>query len=154
MPQLPTTAVQRSSAPGQTIWNITTALYPDVLFADIFCDVGRAQGMTEPAFFVLTALTGGPRHGYGIVGEVAELSQGRVRLRVGTLYGVLDRLVADELVVPDRDEVHQGRLRRYYRLTDAGGRALAAEAARQAANARAASERLRRWRPAIDGGEL
>jgi DNA-binding PadR family transcriptional regulator len=58
------------------------------------------------------------------------------------------------LVVPDRDEVHQGRLRRYYRLTDAGGRALAAEAARQAANARAASERLRRWRPAIDGGEL
>ena len=110
--------------------------------------------MTEPAFFVLTALTGGPRHGYGIVGEVAELSQGRVRLRVGTLYGVLERLVADELVVPDRDEVHQGRLRRYYRLTDAGGRALAAEAARQAANARAASERLRRWRPAVDGGEL
>ena len=74
---------------------------------------------------MLTALTWGPRHGNGILGEVAELSQGRVRLRVGTLYGVLERLVVDELVVPDRDEVHQGRLRRYYRLTDAGGRALA-----------------------------
>jgi len=34
---------------------------------------------TEPAFFVLTALVDQPRHGYGIVGEVAELSQGRVQ---------------------------------------------------------------------------
>ena len=36
--------------------------------------------MTEPTFFVLTALLGEPRHGYGIVGEVDELSSGRVRL--------------------------------------------------------------------------
>src|SRR3954449_2887892 len=48
--------------------------------------------MTEPAFFVLTALVGKPRHGYGIVTEVADLSGGRVALRVGTLYGVLGRL--------------------------------------------------------------
>ena len=108
--------------------------------------------MTEPAFFILTALVDAPRHGYGIVGEVAALSEGRVRLKVGTLYGVLDRLVADGLVELDREEVHQGRLRRYYRLTDAGGRSLTAEAHRQAANARAASERLRAWRPATEGG--
>jgi len=107
--------------------------------------------MTEPAFFVLTALAGGPRHGYGIVGEVSELSDGRVTLKVGTLYGVLDRLVGDGLVEPDRDEVHQGRLRRYYRLTEAGRSALAEEAARQAANARAASQRLRAFRPANQG---
>ena len=104
--------------------------------------------MTEPAFLVLTALADVPRHGYGIVGEVAELSQGRVRLRVGTLYGVLERLVADGLIEPDHDEVHQGRLRRYYRLTEPGGRALAAEAERQAANARAANRRLRARRAA------
>jgi len=110
-----------------------------------------AKRLTEPAFFVLTALVGAPRHGYGIVGEVAELSGGRVRLRVGTLYGVLDRLVADGLVELDREEILQGRLRRYYRLTDAGGRALSAEAERQAANAQAATERLRSWRPAGGG---
>jgi PadR family transcriptional regulator PadR len=106
------------------------------------------RAVTEPAFFILAALVDAPRHGYGIVGEVDRLSAGRVRLRVGTLYGVLDRLVAEGLVEPDREEVAQGRLRRYYRLTDEGGRSLAADAERQAANARVASERLRSWRPA------
>lgn len=108
--------------------------------------------MTEQAFFILTALVGVPRHGYGIVGEVADLSDGRVDLRVGTLYGVLDRLVADGLVELDREEPYQGRLRRYYRLTDAGGEALAEEAARQAANARVASRRLNAHRTAQAGG--
>jgi PadR family transcriptional regulator PadR len=98
---------------------------------------------TEPAFFILTALVDQPRHGYGIVGEVAELSQGRVQLKVGTLYGVLDRLVGDGLVELDREEVWQGRLRRYYRLTESGAHTLATEAERHAANARVASERLR-----------
>src|SRR5436305_11513783 len=104
--------------------------------------------LTEPAFFILTALAGEPRHGYGIVGEVDRLSEGRVRLKVGALYGVLDRLVAGGLVEPDREEVAHGRLRRYYRLTEAGGGRLAADAERQAANARVASRRLRSWRAA------
>ena len=99
--------------------------------------------MTEQAFFILTALVDEPRHGYGIVGEVSDLSHGRVDLKVGTLYGVLDRLVADELVALDREEAHQGRLRRYFRLTDAGRDALEAEVARQSANARAVTRRLR-----------
>ena len=43
--------------------------------------------MTGQAFFVLTALADGPRHGYGIVREVTELSQGKVRLQIGSLYG-------------------------------------------------------------------
>lgn len=107
--------------------------------------------MTEAAFFVLTALVGEPRHGYGIVGEVSTLSGGRVRLKIGTLYGVLDRLVGEGLVEPDRDEVQQGRLRRYYRLTESGHRCLTVEAERLAANARAASARLHAWRPAGEG---
>lgn len=77
---------------------------------------------------------------------MAELSEGRVALKVGTLYGVLDRLVDDGLVAFDREEVHRGRLRRYYRLTEDGSSALGAEAERQAANARAAARRLRFWR--------
>src|SRR5437870_3306986 len=98
--------------------------------------------MTEPAFFILTALLDAPRHGYGIVADVDELSGGRVRLKIGSLYGALDRLVGDGLVERDREEAWQGRLRRYYRLTGAGRDALAAEAERLAANARLASTRL------------
>ncbi|WP_433274640.1 PadR family transcriptional regulator [Actinosynnema sp. CS-041913] len=99
--------------------------------------------MSEQAFLVLTALAEEPLHGYAIVQSVESLSEGRVSLRVGTLYGVLDRLVAEGLAERDREEVHQGRLRRYYRLTDAGVRALSAEVARLSANVRAASSVLR-----------
>ncbi len=104
--------------------------------------------MTGQAFFVLTALADGPRHGYGIVGEVAELSQGRVRLKIGSLYGVLDRLAAEGLVEPDREEARDGRLRRYYRLTRDGRDALAAEAELRAATARVVRVRL-----GLAGGE-
>ena len=106
---------------------------------------------TEQAFFVLTALADRPRHGYGIVQEVAEVSGGRVRLKVGTLYGVLERLVRDGLVQLDREEVHSGRLRRYYRLTDAGRVALQGDVDRQRANADLASRRLGLWRPVVRG---
>ena len=98
--------------------------------------------MTGQAFFVLTALADGPRHGYGIVREVVELSQGRVKLKIGSLYGVLDRLSADGLIEPDREEAHDGRLRRYYRLTTDGRRALAEEADLRAATAGVVRARL------------
>jgi len=101
-----------------------------------------AKSMTVQAFFVLSALADAPRHGYGIVGEVVELSQGRVRLKIGSLYGVLDRLAAEGLIEPDREEAHDGRLRRYYRLTEDGRRALAAEAELRAATARVVRARL------------
>jgi DNA-binding PadR family transcriptional regulator len=98
--------------------------------------------MTGQAFFVLTALADGPRHGYGIVGEVDGLSRGRVKLKIGSLYGLLDRLATDKLIEPDREEAHDGRLRRYYRLTRDGRLALAEEAELRAATARVAWARL------------
>jgi PadR family transcriptional regulator, regulatory protein PadR len=98
--------------------------------------------MTGQAFFVLTALADAPRHGYGIVREVAELSQGQVKLKIGSLYGVLERLSTEELIEPDREEAHDGRLRRYYRLTHGGRRALAEEAELRASTARVVRLRL------------
>jgi DNA-binding PadR family transcriptional regulator len=98
--------------------------------------------MQEATFLILTALASGSQHGYGIVGDVADISAGRVTLRAGTLYTALDRLRADGLIDVDREEVVDNRLRRYYRLTPEGGRRLAAEAARLQANARAAMKRL------------
>lgn len=88
------------------------------------------QPMRRPTFFILTALAEAPRHGYGIIGRVGELSDGAVKLGPGTMYGALDRLVEQGLVVLDREEVEAGRLRRYYRLTPGGRTELAAEVRR------------------------
>jgi DNA-binding PadR family transcriptional regulator len=106
--------------------------------------------LQEPTFLILTALAGGPIHGYGVIQEVTELSSGRVVLRPGTLYGALDRLTEQRLVAADREEIVDGRLRRYYRLTGAGASLLEAEAQRLAANAAAARKRLSD-RPAAPG---
>jgi DNA-binding PadR family transcriptional regulator len=100
------------------------------------------RAMQEATFLILTALAARSQHGYGILTDVAQISGGRVRLRAGTLYTALDRLRADGLVAVDREQVVDGRLRRYYRLTEEGGEQLAAEAARLEANARVALSRL------------
>jgi DNA-binding PadR family transcriptional regulator len=100
------------------------------------------QPLREPTFLILTALAGGRLHGYGITADVERSSGGRVRLRAGTLYGALDRLVAERHIAPDGDEVVDGRLRRYYVLTPAGRDLVRAEAARMAAQAAEAARRL------------
>jgi DNA-binding PadR family transcriptional regulator len=101
-----------------------------------------SRAMQEATFLILTALAAGSLHGYGIITDVREISGGRVRLRAGTLYTALDRLRAEGLIGVDREEIVEGRLRRYYRLTPTGSDLLAAEAARLQANAKAALSRL------------
>ncbi|GAA3341406.1 hypothetical protein GCM10020358_32610 [Amorphoplanes nipponensis] len=99
--------------------------------------------MQEPTFLILTALAAEPTHGYGVIRAVEHLSQGEVVLRPGTLYGALDRLTEQGLVEVDREEAVDGRLRRYYRLTEPGAAALAAQVKRLRRNANAAEARLR-----------
>lgn len=98
--------------------------------------------MQEATFLILTALAGDSQHGYGIIADVERISAGRVRLRAGTLYTALDRLRADGLIEPEREEVVDNRLRRYYRLTATGAQRLAEEADRLRSNARVALSRL------------
>jgi Domain of unknown function (DUF1707)/Transcriptional regulator PadR-like family len=68
---------------------------------------------------IMAALAGESQNGGEIVARVREMSGGRVQLRAGTLFTVLDKLCADDLVRVDRDELVGGRLRRYYRLSSA-----------------------------------
>jgi DNA-binding PadR family transcriptional regulator len=102
--------------------------------------------MREPTFLILTALAEQPLHGYGIIQAVERISAGEVRLRPGTLYAALERLTDDGHLVVDHEEVVDGRLRRYYRLTEDGATALAHEVARLRQLASVAAQHLRRGR--------
>ncbi|MGF1430875.1 PadR family transcriptional regulator [Kitasatospora sp. LaBMicrA B282] len=115
--------------------------------------------MQEPTLLLLTALADAPRHGYALIQEIAEISEGRVRMRTGTLYAALDRLLDQGLIRVERDEVVDGRARRTYALTDPGRTVLAEEAARLRAVAAEAERRLTALRPAtafrtLNGGVL
>jgi DNA-binding PadR family transcriptional regulator len=100
------------------------------------------KAMQEPTFMILTALADSPQHGYGIIADVQRISDGRLQLRAGTLYAALDRLGADGLVAADHEEIVDGRLRRYYRLTDDGAAALATEVDRLRQRTEIAARRL------------
>ena len=108
--------------------------------------------MQEPTFLILTALAAGAQHGYGIMADVARISEGGVNLRAGTLYAALDRLSSEGFVDVDREEIVDGRLRRYYELTQSGAELLTAEAARMQTNASVATKRLRGLSARLAGG--
>lgn len=93
-------------------------------------DIYSSIVLREPTFLILTALVAGPLHGYGVIRSVAELSDGRVTLRAGTLYTALDRLVGDGSLAVDGEEVVDGRRRRYYRITEEGLEVLRSEVVR------------------------
>lgn len=90
----------------------------------------QAQPLTETTFFILASLAAGPRHGYAIMKDVQALSEGRIRLSTGTLYGALKRMLEQGWIVrlDGADPEAQGRRqRKLYSLTPAGQRLLQAE---------------------------
>ena len=81
-------------------------------------------------FNVLLALADGEKHGYAMLKEVSEQTNGEVQLSTGTLYGIIKRLLTDGLIAEVRnraDTANEDQRRRYYRLTVSGRRVLAAE---------------------------
>ncbi len=83
--------------------------------------------LTESTYYILLALFS-PQHGYGIMQQVEALSNGRVRLAAGTLYGALNALCDKGWIV--QLPVEDGSRRKEYRLTLKGLDVLKAEIAR------------------------
>ena len=88
--------------------------------------------MTTQSYLILLALAAGRSHGYAMIQQVKEISQGDVTLGAGTLYGNLDRLLEAGFVEQAGEEVVDGRARRYYTLTGDGEQAARGETARLA----------------------
>jgi DNA-binding PadR family transcriptional regulator len=101
--------------------------------------------LTPAMFHVLLALADGEKHGYAILKEVARRTNGAVELRAGTLYTVLKRFLADDLIAECEerpDPALDDERRRYYRLTRLGRAVAEAEAARLAETLRQARIKL------------
>ena len=97
--------------------------------------------MREPTYFILAALQDEALHGYAIIKRTEVLSKGRVKPATGTLYTALDRLTGEGLVSVVREEIVNGRARRYYALTPEGRAALHTEATYLAEAARVVVDR-------------
>jgi DNA-binding PadR family transcriptional regulator len=101
----------------------------------------KLNPLPSAAFHILMALAEDDLHGYGIMRSVAELTDGKVRLGPGTLYGSIKTLLEAELIEEldeRRDDELGDERRRYYRLTGAGRRFARAEAERLAGMVRLA----------------
>ena len=94
--------------------------------ADASNNDARIKPLGEPVLWILLSLAEEPRHGYGLMKNVETLSDGRVRLSTGTMYGALRRLLEDGWIdhakTPDAS-----RDKQLYRLTPAGLAALRRE---------------------------
>jgi DNA-binding PadR family transcriptional regulator len=82
--------------------------------------------LTEPVLLILLSLAEQPRHGYSILQDVERMSNGRVKLSTGTLYGALRRLLEDGWIEQFEEE-ESPRGRRAYRLSSDGRRNLQLE---------------------------
>ena len=96
-------------------------------------EINKVLPLTPAVFHILLALADQERHGYGIMQEVMVMTQDRVRLGPGTLYGSIKRMLkanlieeSDERPDPELDDER----RRYYRLTAFGRQVLVAETQR------------------------
>jgi DNA-binding PadR family transcriptional regulator len=100
--------------------------------------------LTESTYFILLSLSPGPKHGYAIMKDVQELSESRVTLSTGTLYGALKRLLDLGWIVRMEDVNAKGNIRdrKVYKLSQHGGRVLKEEIARLNKLLMAAGQRL------------
>jgi DNA-binding PadR family transcriptional regulator len=93
----------------------------------------KLDPLPSAAFQILLALAGEDLHGYGIMRQVAEQTDGRMRLGPGTLYSSIQSLLEEKCIeeVDARpDEKLSDERRRYYRLTSAGRKLARTEAER------------------------
>ena len=104
--------------------------------------IADAKPLSEPVVLILTSLASEPRHGYALIKDVEQLSEGRVRLSTGTLYGAIRRLLEDGWI--ERfEQKDTSRDKQAYRVTAKGRAQLHAEVARLRQLVQAAVARLK-----------
>ncbi len=101
------------------------------------------EPLTETVLLILLSLAEQPRHGYSILKDVERMSDGRVVLSTGTLYGALRRMLDDRWIERFEDE-DTSRGKQSYRLTSLGQGTLQVELGRMKRLTKLASRRVAR----------
>ncbi|GHO55093.1 PadR family transcriptional regulator [Ktedonobacter robiniae] len=84
--------------------------------------------LTPAVFYILFSLATGEKHGYEIMKQVRQDTQGKITMGNGTLYGSIKRMLADGFIEDAGEQIDPDKERRkYYRLTERGKQALGAE---------------------------
>ncbi|GMQ60645.1 helix-turn-helix transcriptional regulator [Vallitalea sediminicola] len=81
-------------------------------------NIKKFSPLTEATYYILLALVE-PLHGYGIIKKVEEMSNGRVRLAAGTLYGAIKTLLENDLIILIGEDKENKR-RKLYQMTEDG----------------------------------
>ena len=105
-------------------------------------DEQESKPLTEPVFLILVSLADEPRHGYALVRDIHRMSNERVTLSTGTLYGAIRRLLEDGLIERFKQE-DKARDKQAYKLTMAGRKILLLEVARMKHLTRVATARMK-----------
>src|SRR5271166_5669916 len=105
-------------------------------------DTTEPKPLSEPVFLILTSLADQPRHGYALLQDIQHISNGRVSLSTGTLYGALRRLLEDRWIERFQ-QADKSRDKQAYKLTLEGRRQLQLEVERMRQLTRAATARMR-----------
>src|SRR5262245_1610933 len=102
----------------------------------------ETKPLSEPVLLILMSLAEEPRHGYALIKDIETLSNGRVRLSTGTLYGALRRLLKGRWIARFEQE-DKSREKQAYKLTPVGHKQLEMELDRMKRLTRKAEARLR-----------
>jgi DNA-binding PadR family transcriptional regulator len=125
----------------KSAWSIVDYRYTDYRLS---MPKRKLDPLPSAAFQILLSLAGEDLHGYGIMRQVAEQTEGRMRLGPGTLYSSIQTLLEEKFIeeVGLREDAKLGQeRRRYYRLTSAGRKLARTEADRLAGFLRVARAR-------------
>src|ERR1700722_6844752 len=108
-------------------------------------EVQQRLPLSLPVLHMLLSLTEGERHGYALKKEILQRTDKRVNLGSGGLYGAINKILEQGLIVEsdERPDPHlDDERRRYYRITSLGRRVVQAEVARLRALVQLAELRL------------
>lgn len=87
----------------------------------------KQEPLTESYFYILLCLYAEPRHGYGIMQEAARLSDDKVKIGSGTMYGAVSNMLKKGWIAETTSDDPNDSRKRLYQLTEEGRKILLAE---------------------------